>query len=170
MNVNDDFELRRRLGALAGDRLPVGDLWPGIEARLAPRRSRRTVPAWSYALAAGVMLAIGIAVLPRLDTSSQAHESAAVEAADARAADPADGLLAAYAQVLAAEQTEGAELAHRMSAAGSAERLAAARELDASLAQLAAALRVEPGSQLLRRLMHQTLQQRAALTLEALGA
>lgn len=145
---------------------------------------------WS-AVAAGTVLALGLVLLqgghPARDAApggrpdvaqAPASGDAASGPTDAVAAstlpgmpgDPATVLLDAWTQVLASERDAGSQWPRQLSLPGGAERIAARRELDASLTELAAALRISPESQLLRRLMHQTLQQRAALALTALQA
>lgn len=172
MTGTDDFPLRRDLRALRVDSAPTGDLWPGIQARIAlatahRRRSRRVSVAWLGTIAAAVIAALGMTVL--MPTHDPMTGDATV-ATVASATDGADTVLAAYDQLLVAEQSQAAQWQRRLSLPGGRDRLAAARELDVSLANMAAALRIDPHSQLLRRLMHQTLQQRAALTLDALTA
>lgn len=165
----DDLQLRRQLRALAQDRPPRRELWPQIAAALPPRRRhaawRRPGPAL-WALAAGMVVALGLLLVP----VPVAEPPLGPASADTAAPDSADVLLAAYDQVLAAERDWRDQRPLPPTAPGALERIAAARELDASLAQLAAALRIEPESQLLRRLMHQTLQQRTALTHDTFAA
>ncbi len=172
MNDFDDLPLRRDLRALRTDIASAVDLWPGIEARirLAPaRRSSRGRPiAWLAGVAAAVLVAFGMVMT--LDRHDAMPTVAATTDAGAPAADAADTVLSAYALVLAAEQAQGAQWQQQLSLPGGIDRVAAARELDISLAKMAAALRIDPQSQLLRRLMHQTLQQRAALSLDAFDA
>ena len=176
MNAPGDFELRHALKGLRQDRAPINDVWPGIEARVSalPVRghgaagNRTARYGWAGALAAGIVLAIGLVVAPSLNRTTS-HPIPLAGAPNA-ATDPAETVLAAYADLLTTERTQPVRWADQLTLPGGADRMAAARELDASLAELAAALRIEPHSQLLRRLMHQTLQQRAALTLDALNA
>lgn len=182
MTAPDEMELRRALRALKQDQAPARDLWTGIESRLQPRvathpRRRQWPRAGWQALAAAVVLAFGLALVPGLihrnDGDSTLAGSASSSSGDTGTAaqDTVTVLLTAYDEVLAAEQAEGTAWAGQLIAQpGGADRIAAQRELDASLAQLAAALRLAPESQLLRRLMHQTLQRRAAITLTALPA
>jgi hypothetical protein len=172
----DDLRLRRQLRALAQDRPPQRDLWPQIAAALPPRRPRaswrRPGPAL-WALAAGMVVAIGLALVPLpVADPDQLPTVAAMAAADRAddAPDSVDVLLSAYDQVLAAERDWRDRRPLPLATPGAQERVAAARELDASLATLAAALRLEPQSQLLRRLMHQTLQQRTALIQDSFAA
>lgn len=166
----DELQMRRRLRGLAVDRPPAQDLWPGIEDRLTLRRGRapRRAPLW--ALAAIVVLAVAVfwQGLGRDDELEQGP-SAGVAVADAlMAEDAADTLITAWTETLALERGYDAE--PWSGRAGAAERVAALRELDASLVQLASALLLEPESQLLRRLLHQTLQQRITLARDALVA
>lgn len=166
---HSDRRLREALAALPDRREPGRDLWPALAARLparaapAPRpvRARRRRPAWLFAAAAG--LAVVLLVPALLQPPPPTAQS--VGAAD----DPALLLLDAYAAVLAAESGASGTDAVLLPA-GDAEIRGAARELDQATASLAAALRSEPDSQLLRRLLHQTLQQRAALARQAIDA
>jgi len=176
MTPMDDFSLRRDLRALRVDSVPAGDLWSGIEARIRATPVRRSPLnsriAWLGGMAAAVMVALWLARVPdRPTVPNDATPAVAMGAPPAAAAiDPAETVLAAYTQILAAEQAQGAQWQRQLTLPGGPDRIAAARELDVSLANMAAALRVDPHSQLLRRLMHHTLQQRAALTLDALDA
>jgi hypothetical protein len=172
----DDLQLRRQLRALAQDRPPQRDLWPQIAAALPPPRPRK---AWRrpgpalWALAAGMVVAVGLMLVPAPVADPEPVGVVAAPAAPDTpdvAPDSAGVLLAAYDEVLAAERDWRGAPGSPLAAPGAQERVAAARELDASLAQLAAALRLEPQSQLLRRLMHQTLQQRTALTQDSFAA
>lgn len=174
MTEFDDLPLRRDLRALRVDSAPTADLWPGIEARirLASASAHRSQPrvrvAWLGAIAAGLLVALGLLTIPNLQMPRQ--HIPVVTSVPTPAMDSADTVLTAYTEVLAAEQAQGAQWQRQLTLPGGPDRIAAARELDVSLAKMAAALRVDPQSQLLRRLMHQTLQQRAALTLDALDA
>lgn len=60
------------LAALARERLPARDLWPGIEARLPPRRRRAA--RWPYALAASVCVASLAGLLLRSPDAPEATE------------------------------------------------------------------------------------------------
>ncbi|MFB9067929.1 hypothetical protein [Pseudofulvimonas gallinarii] len=166
-----DLDLRRRLRGLAEDRpLPV-DLWPAIEARLPATAPASPVrPAWTWAAAAALVMAVAAAWLLPLRNGPDPALQPLVQAEPARSlhADDADTLLRAYDEILAFEAGLPAlHWQHQLGRPGGRERLAARRELDASLRELAAALRIEPGSQLLRRLMHQTLGQRVAISRDA---
>lgn len=162
----DELELRRRLRGLAVDQPPEDDLWPGIESRLAPRSRRRQRRLWS--LAAAVMLSLGL--LWSLQTIAPERNVDLPRAHMVGPEDAADTLLTAWSQVLTIEREQAQVRPGDYDVAGIDERMAAVRELDASLAQLASALLLEPESQLLRRLMHQTLQQRIALSRAPLTA
>lgn len=172
MKPVDDFGLRRELRGLRVDRSPGRDLWPEIRVRLPARRAARSGAAtrrWGVALAACAVLAVAALVSVRMTTGPDAEPIAVqtdAAAGSAHQLDAADTLLTAYSELLALEGATFDRLPQRVALPGVAERMAAARELDASLAGLANALRVEPESQLLRRLMHQTLQQRLALTFD----
>ncbi|MDZ3823438.1 MAG: hypothetical protein U0S76_07525 [Pseudoxanthomonas sp.] len=161
--------LREALAALPERREPARDLWPDIAARLPARAApaSRPMPArmrrWPWLFAAAASLAVVLLVPALLRPPVPTGQSAAM------ADDPALLLLDAYATVLAAETAAGASDAVLMPA-GHAGIRGAVRELDQATAALAAALRSEPDSQLLRRLLHQTLQQRAALARQALDA
>jgi hypothetical protein len=173
----ENLALRRQLRDLAQDRPPPRDLWPQIAAALPQRRQRsgwrRPRPAL-WAMAAGLVVALGLVLVPApvsdpLPVTASAGVASPGVLLDAQG-DSADVLLTAYDQVLSAERDwRGLDRA-TLAVPGARERVAAARELDASLAQLAAALRIAPESQLLRRLMHQTLQQRTALTHDSFAA
>lgn len=168
----DDLSLRRDLRGLRVDIRPTANLWPGIEGRIIAARHqhrgrRRTRLAWLGSMAAGLFVVLGLIGLPGLDRPSTVSPDGGDAITEVTPADAADTVLDAYAHILATEQTQAAQRQHRLSRPGGRDRQAAARELDVSLANMAAALRLDPHSQLLRRLMHQTLQQRAALALDA---
>lgn len=174
----DELELRRRLRGLATDQPPERDLWPGIERRLPARasttlrsRSFRRVPSW--ALAAAVLLAV-VMLWAGLTLQDRAPPQLAWQPAnevslEQSSEDVVDTLLVAWSELLAIEGGYPA-VQRRAWDIAAAERSAALRELDASLVQLASALLLDPESQLLRRLLHQTLQQRIALGRDALVA
>lgn len=66
MNAKHDLgeaELRMALRALRRDIEPERDLWPDIAAKLPPQRSARPrrSPGWPMALAASMLLALGVA-------------------------------------------------------------------------------------------------------------
>lgn len=171
MQPENDLDLRRRLRGLAGGRPPPVDLWPALAARLPARRSssgRR--PPWPWALAAALVMALATVWLlpgsqePVVGSAGVVHENPMPAAAPV-AVDEADILLAAYSQILVFEAEQAPQQWQwQLARPGARERMAASRELDASLRELAAALRIEPQSQLLRRLLHQTLSQRIALS------
>ena len=57
-----EAELRMALHALRRDIEPGQDLWPGIAARLQPQRpAARKLKAWPMAIAASMLLALGLA-------------------------------------------------------------------------------------------------------------
>jgi hypothetical protein len=178
INPHDDDRLQHRLRTLATDREPPTDLWPAIADSLAPRvtaappspPSRPIVRArrWRWlgpSIAAALVLASLQAWFGRSELTpmgDQPGQATAPATAAATEPDSTRVLIDAYAGVL--ELARGSDMGIWLAAQpGGPERMAAARELDASMAGLAAALRYEPDSQLIRRLMHQTLQQRIAL-------
>jgi len=80
--MNDDDELARRLDELPRSIEPPHDLWPGITARLAPRR--RGLPRW-LPLAAAIALVMGglsLWWLARRATAPTAPSPVAVQAGD----------------------------------------------------------------------------------------
>ncbi|MBX3725849.1 MAG: hypothetical protein KF823_08025 [Xanthomonadales bacterium] len=162
-NEPRDPLLQRALESLPRRREPGRDLWPDIAGRLPPRdlpaspAATRRRGVWKLALAAGLAAALLVRVLLQTHPFTPTPDPQAFLAND-----PAQALIEAYADVLAAE-TEAGSVGVALWEGGDATRRAAVRELDTVTAALAAALRSEPDSQLLRRLLHQTLQQRAAL-------
>lgn len=172
MNERDDMALRARLASLARERQPARDLWPSIAAglearatlpaaaRIPPARPRRTPMRWFGAGLAACVAAALIVVM----AAPWSHPPAPtpLNPPVATSADSSLVLINAYADVLDLARHNELDT-WLVGQPGGRERMAAARELDTSMAGLAAALRLEPESQLLRRLLHQTLQQRIAL-------
>ncbi len=168
----DELELRRRLQGLAAEQPPQRELWPGIESRLRPRSSGRT-RSRPWAIAAGMLLTTGLLWLSLSTVPGDGDETprpAVAATAPAAAEDAADTLLVAWSELLEIERQHRGEWRSGPGTNGTVERWAAVREIDTSLIELASALLLEPESQLLRRLMHQTLQQRIALSRDALKA
>ena len=168
MDNDLDHELRRRLRGLAVERPLSVDLWPAIAAKL-PTVSTASPPRpfRPWALAAVLVMAVAAAWLVPIGLWPAPGQPTLVQVSPEPTAtvDDAETLLHAYEQILAFEAGLPAQQwQRRLAQPGARERLAASRELDASLRDLAAALRIEPRSQLLLRLLHQTLGQRIAIS------
>ncbi|MGA8278179.1 MAG: hypothetical protein WB784_08300 [Rhodanobacteraceae bacterium] len=61
-----EFEIRRRLRELGGERAPERDLWPGIATRIAgtaPAGSSRPARGFAFAVAAGIAIALGAGLI-----------------------------------------------------------------------------------------------------------
>jgi len=91
MNEDDEHRAAIESPAIAGlealkrDRVPPGDLWPGIESRIQAQRMRRwRAPLWtSAAIAASLAVVLGLAV-QRGDVSREAPRVAPAEVAAAQ--------------------------------------------------------------------------------------
>jgi hypothetical protein len=160
-----EFELRRRLQSLQQGREPGIDLWPEIAQRIArapavsslPSRRRAFIP---EALAAMLVLGVGALLLlagrdiaPRLGIDSVA--SHASPRADDWTRREVSALDASYRAALS-EVGQGTTLPP--------ELRAAATELDAAQTQLEDALREDPDSPYLLKLLRQTHERRLHLS------
>lgn len=147
MNVKHDpgeAELRMALRALRRDIEPERDLWPEIAANLPPQRAvrPRRFPIWPMALAASMLLAVGVAwqahvpqsappaaleeqvattPLPREAQALSTHYQAALRELDVRSAPPSwqpglEALDRSADQVLAAlrQSPESAQLLEQL--------------------------------------------------------
>ncbi|MDD3764866.1 MAG: hypothetical protein PHP86_16355 [Nevskiales bacterium] len=145
MNMpNEDFDpLLRRLRELPLEQAPERDLWPGIAARLAPRRRHRPWGVW--AMAASVVLAVVVGVLIQ-----RAPDDVAGGAEQARIEPPA----------AAAVQPRVAGIVTPQPRALIKANLAIARDAER---QLRHALSQDPQSESLQRLIDATQRQQAEL-------
>lgn len=168
MNIDDrphahQDELSFRLRGLRRDQLPGNDLWPGIAARIAqpargsahdnvvPLRHRGPARFVPWALAASLVLAIGVAWQQRPDPGG------------ARPVDPTAFLVQREAEAMTREydaalrelQAAGAPLP-----SGSDALL----QLDRSAAQIRTALARDPGAHFLLDRLRSTYEKRLALT------
>lgn len=159
-----EFELRRALRGLPAEREPAHDLWPGIAARIAAPRKRRSARRWwpvALAAAASVTLAVLVG-LPVLHDRAGAppNPSALVDAV--MPANPlqrqVDAMTLEY--VAALDALGGPQLPPAL-----APTLA---ELDTSATRLRAAIREDPDATFLVDQLRRTYTQRLKLTQLAL--
>lgn len=177
MNQNDE-QLLWQLRSLRKDVLPTNDLWPGIAARIAqapvastgveaghrkPARSRRPVHFAPWAMAASLVLALGVAWQLR-------------PAPDAVLPAGSDMTGAATASATPLIQREAAAMTREYDAAlqelrgvgtPAAPASAALRQLDRSAAQIRTALDHDPEARFLLERLRRTYQKRLALTQRA---
>ncbi|MGA9423070.1 MAG: hypothetical protein WBW61_11955 [Rhodanobacteraceae bacterium] len=153
-----EFEIRRRLRELGGDRRPESDLWPGIAARIAgtvPAGSTRPARGFVFAMTAGIAMAIGAGLIgfalhrmdapPRASTLGQSRPERRPSAPD--------------------QQRSLARIA------GTDPRLAgAAVVLDAAHAELEQALEQQPDAVFLVGLLNRNNEQRMKLARLAMKA
>jgi hypothetical protein len=139
--MNHDPDRINTLERLPRSRSPERDLWPGIEARLAPRRARASP--WRFALASG--LVAGLAALATLGL-----RDAAPPADHAVAAAPAPGPTAVAALPLGADGR--AIVRANLNMVRDAER------------QLRRALEDDPDSDALRSLLRSAEQRQRSLS------
>lgn len=155
-----DYALRWQLRGLRKDVAPPADLWPGIEAKLAPQQGRRQLPAVvPLALAASLLLVAaaagwwwqgGPAPLPSGEAPSLVQREAA-------------GMTRQYDAALV-ELGAGRSVAP---ASGDPVLQSALEELDRSASQILAALDQDPDSRLLLQQLRRTYTQRIALAQRA---
>lgn len=161
-----EFELRRKLRVLAGEREPAQDLWPGIVARLAPAAQRRERAKWPWAAAAALVLALGAGMFGAARLSTPDAEPVRVAAAQRqqaawplREALAMDAMYAGALEAAAGGRREAASLRHR----ASPDLRAAQREIDAAQDSLERALAQDPESVYLLDLLRQTHERRLEL-------
>lgn len=141
--------------ALAKSIEPDTDLWPGIAARLTPFRGTRvTLPSWTLAAAAVVLIALSSAVTALLLRPRPAPTLAAV---------PAVSVSPLEAQYATAASELSAELARARTRLSPATLAVIERNLaviDSALAESRRALAGDPGNAVLERLVIATWQQK----------
>lgn len=147
-----DNELRWQLRQLPRDIEPARDLWPGIAQQLplAPRQSRRLWPAAGMALAASLVLAVGVGV--------RLQPEAGVEQAQAR-------MLQAETDAMVREYEAALIQLEHLPMPG--ELRADIDTLDRSADAIRHALRSAPGSILLVDQLRRTYARRLSLTQRA---
>jgi hypothetical protein len=159
-----EFELRQRLRALRVDQEPALDLWPAIAARLgdpaaaavaAPGPRRRNA-AWPEALAAMLVVALGAGTLLLREAPAPADPAPALATATPWTLREAQGIDLSYQAALESAVP-------RVAARRPQELAAAETELDAAQVSIERALRENPGSTHLLRLLQQTHEQRLRL-------
>ena len=168
MNTNKvpdrlDDALRWQLRGLRRDMAPQPDLWPGIEARLAPQRPVRRRPAMvPLAMAASLLLVAGVTgwwwqVGPTAPAASAAGEVPSLVQREAA------GMTRQYDAALV-ELGAGQPVSP---ASGNPALQSALDELDRSASQILAALDRDPDSRLLLQQLRRTYTQRIALAQRA---
>jgi hypothetical protein len=158
---NDELDLLRQLRSLPREREPARDLWPDIQARLAPAASKRRLRSRNVArwlLAAGVALALLAALPPALQRQQDAviDRSAQVDGAGLR-----DALIRREAQAMSDEYRIA--LAALEPRTLPADLLLASDQLDASAEQLLDALREQPDASFLLNRLRNTYDRRLKL-------
>jgi hypothetical protein len=162
-----EFELLRRLQALRTDAQPSRDLWTGIVGRLetprpavgepaaAPRRAPR---AWPWAIAAGLLLALGTTgLLVRRDAGTPAP---------ALAQQPTVPWTLVHMQALdatydgALRSTRGDRSVEERAVLLPPDLAGATAELDAACEEIETALRANPGATYLLHRLKRTHEQR----------
>lgn len=161
-----EFELRQRLRALRLDQEPARDLWPAIAARLgdpaavpAPTVAvppRRRLAAWPEALAAMLVVALGAGAMLLGEAPAPADPAPALAVATPWTLREAQGIDLSYQAAL---DTAGPRVPQQRPQ----DLLAAETELDAAQVSIERALRENPGSTHLLKLLQQTHEQRLRL-------
>lgn len=163
-----EFELRRRLLALAQPREPAVDLFPAIAQRIARAPLPGTMPAprkrWHVPEAIAALLVVGIGAL--LFVGGHDGTVALRHIAEQRDAPRVEDWSRREARAL--DASYGAAVAEvEQGAPVPLELRAAVTELDAAQAELEAALREDPDSTYLLKLLRQTHEQRLRLSTHA---
>ena len=157
-----DAGLRLRLRGLRQDIVPATDLWPGIAARIAAPRAPAARPALAprtqryapWALAASLMLAVGVAWKMQLPP----EPVAVAPTADAR-------LVTREARAMTREYDAALrEVQAAAPAAAQPAAITALEELDRSAMQIRSALRDDPGARFLLERLQRTYAIRLELT------
>lgn len=162
-----EFELRRRLRNLGGEREPARDLWPAIASRLAPAAAPRAAARWPWAAAAALVAAIGAGMFGAAQLGDPAQVPAARVVVSAarptawplREAQVMDAMYAGALEAAAGGRREAASLRDR----ASPDVRAAQREIDAAQLALERALAQDPQSGYLLDLLRQTHEKRLRL-------
>lgn len=174
--MNDDTDLRWRLRQLPHEIDPPRDLWSGIESRLSPPQAARRRP-WltGLALAASLTLAVALAWQLREPASVPAPAVAAAPETVAPAGDDAAPLASAKAaNALVQREAEAMTREYRATLRefagaplpGSLEPALAT--LDASAAEIRAAIDRDPEAVFLLDRLRSTYARRISLTQRAL--
>ena len=169
MNPTTESELRLQLRGLRRDLEPAGDLWPGIQARIARLPAQAPVPAARrgshatrfapWALAASLVLAVGVAWRTQPPPAPAPGATAAtVPSMDREAA-------AMTAEYRAALQELEASAPQLSSARPDQPAL---RELDRSARQIRDAIALDPQSPFLLERLRRTYSLRLDLTQRAI--
>jgi len=176
-DINDhmhmgDAQLQLALRGMRRDIEPTRDLWPGIAARLSPQfqhvpvqsagTSAKVSPIWPWALAASLMLALGLLVQP----SPQTVRPLAV--ADTSSNPSNTAVLPVQAQVMGLHYQ--AALRELNTTGLPASWQPGLQALDHSAAQIQAALRKNPDSPWLMGQLRQIYLRKIALSRRALLA
>lgn len=168
----NEFELRRKLRSLPGERAPARDLWPDIAARLEPRTALATKPRarfphlTGWAMAAS-LLAAALLLWPLRSADERAPVSTG-PAADMAARMPASDPLRWQVDALRLEYSLA--IAQLADAPMPPELRPAQRELKASEQALREALRADPGSTYLLGQLRRTYEHQLRLSqLAAVG-
>lgn len=159
MNDRHDIgeaQLRLALRGLRRDIEPEHDLWPGIEARLPRQRTvRRPTRVWPLALAASMLLALGLA----WQSGPQEARPVAIDT-QAPMPEAAEALTVHYQAALRELDVRAAPLSWQPGL----------EALDRSAEQVREALRQSPDSSLLLEQLRQIYTRRIALSRRALFA
>lgn len=165
--------LRLQLRGLRRDLPPGRDLWPGIADRLAagapvpaPRRTRSPRRWAPLALAASLLLAVGVAWHLQPPPAAPAGGGGGRLAGSGAGPDPSDALIPREARAMSLEYRAALD---EMRVAGGRPRAdghaaEALRELDRSALQIRDALARDPGASFLLERLRRTYEQRLALT------
>jgi len=152
--MNDD-KLKAALKQLPREVDPSRDLWPSIEARLAPR-PRAVRPLWAYSLAASVLLAVAAGALWSVGLH---HGNGTPQTIVAQGTSPQD----TYFAQRAAYAEQSVETATDLAPATRAVILKNLHIIESSMQDMQGALDKDPNNPRLRALLFDLYQNEARL-------
>ena len=151
--MNDD-RLKAALKQLPREVDPSRDLWPGIEARLKPRRAVR--PLWAYSLAASVLLVVAAGAIWSVGLH---HRTATPQETVAQGTSPQDS----YFAQRAAYAEQSVDSATNLAPATKQVILKNLHIIESSMQDMQGALDKDPNNPRLRALLFDLYQNEARL-------
>ncbi len=164
MNKTSESELRLQLRGLRRDLEPASDLWPGIQARIGRRSGNPPTRFAPWALAASLLLAVGVAwrMQPPPAPAPGTGNAASRAAANMSLAREAAAMTVEYRAAL--QELQATTLPKSTARA----EQPALRELDRSARQIRDAIALDPQSPFLLERLRRTYSLRLDLTQRAI--